>query len=193
MSKLVYMANKYPVLITSVHEYPHKRSNVEDRYRQGEENTLKIAKAISKKLNCGLFSIEEQSEFDPNFEINKPFVKKLNKIITDRKLELVMDIHGLSPKRSMDILIFRDYRFAKSRNYSLALRDFLHLSKDFRHANIQIMSFKKDREFSICSHINTNYRIPALQLEISQDIRMDTQLRNALIKDISKWVVETIS
>jgi hypothetical protein len=178
-----------PFLISSPHEYCHKRPNLTGVYKQGEKYTNRICKDLCKESQSSGILITKDIDYDPNyFKKNRnPYKKEVEKIAKENKCKMFLDIHGLNPSHEYDIGIYYLSRFSKSKNMARELRDILN-SGALKGISIHIFRIPDNGQETLTEFVASKLRIPALQIEIAQYIREDEDLRNSLVKNICNFL-----
>lgn len=137
------------VLVVAGHNFGQGRDG---KIKLADLGTGEVARKICEKFGfLGIISTRDQ--LDPNWYINSPFREKIKEIIKDKKIFLVIDIHGKS----------------------LGSENLLELkgNKKFKEKyNIEVDSFVENKQETLAEELNTTTAV--LQMEIREDGRVRT-------------------
>lgn len=83
---------------------PHGVSQVRlGKLKFKEIGSLATALYLSEKTGSYLIAKTKNNNDDANFDTDCPYRKTLKKLISDKGIKYLIDFHGLSPKRDIDI------------------------------------------------------------------------------------------
>jgi len=94
----VYIKTQSRVLISCPHGVPQTRLG-KSKYQ--EIGALAVTLELAERLNTNLIAKTSNNFDDANFDEVSPYKNKIKKEIAD--IDYIIDIHGLSAKREMDI------------------------------------------------------------------------------------------
>ena len=187
---LEIIQGKQPVLFSAPHAFAHRRPSLSGLYKQGEPWTDEIVKSITHASDCFAILSIKQIDYDPNFyQIQKNLYKKeVNEIMKAKKLKYFFDVHGLSDEHPYDFGIYYVNRYNKSKTLAYDLAQALNKG-GLRNCLIQILNVKKTKGESLTEFVTSKLKVPGLQIEVSRYIREDKDLREALIKNFSDFLL----
>jgi hypothetical protein len=176
---------KTKYLFSAPHPYPHRRPSLARKYKEREEYTDDIVKAICKKTKAFGIYTKDQVDYDPNYHRkNNPYKKEVEKIVNENKIEQFVDIHGLSDEHMIDIAIYYKSRFSNSIKLAKKVMKSLNQGQ-LKGLNIQIFRLPENRQESLTEFSASTLRVPAVQIEIARYIRKDQELREEFVKNLA--------
>jgi hypothetical protein len=176
---------KIKYLFSAPHPYPHRRPSLARKYKEREEYTDDIVKAICKKTKAFGIYTKDQVDYDPNYHRkNNPYKKEVEKIVNENKIEQFVDIHGLSDEHMIDIAIYYKSRFSNSIKLAKKVMKSLNQGQ-LKGLNIQIFRLPENRQESLTEFSASTLRVPAVQIEIARYIRKDQELREEFVKNLA--------
>lgn len=184
---------KFPVLLSAPHVYPHRRPNLGQSYKSGEPITDEIVKEIcAKNSTYGIF-LNDESDFDPNYHLEKsnPYKRKVREVVSDDKIGHFFDIHGLKDGQMYDIGIYYPSGFSRSIKLAREIKEALD-QRELRGCSVAIFRFPKNFQKPLGNFVASKLRVPSVQIEIGRYVREDEQLKKSFIENISD-VVATLS
>lgn len=95
-----YIEGSLSVLVSAPHCQPHLRKG---SYKANEVGTEKLINEIHKRTNCHIIYLEKTSQDDPNYNEKSPYRDTIKKIIKEKNIRYVLDLHGASSKHPFDI------------------------------------------------------------------------------------------
>ncbi len=178
---------KLPILLSAPHVLNHYRSTLTMSYKQAEPYTDEIVKEVARRLNCYAIFATEELDYDPNSSKieNNPYKREVGRIMKEKKIKIILDIHGLSDKHNFDLAIFYATRYRNAKKLAYKIANGLN-KEELREILIQMRNFKDNNNETICEFVNKNYKAIALQLEIARYIREDISLKTKLIHLLSE-------
>lgn len=181
----------YPVLISAPHVFSHKRPSIRGVMKQGEPNTDVLAKLIAQKTGAWVIYLKESStEYDPNYHKleNNLYKAEIKNLVKEKKINTVIDIHGLSDFHHYDLGVFYGMRFRKSRDIAQSLVGELGKKRPLKDLTYCIGYTSKNLQETITEFVNEKLRLPAIQIEIARYIRLDAQLLESMADGISELI-----
>lgn len=96
-----------PILLSAPHTHEHRRPSITLSYKVGEPYTDDIVREICMNTGAWGVILEDGVEYDPNYHKveENPYKKLIADIITNEKIEKVLDFHGLSDEHEYDLSI----------------------------------------------------------------------------------------
>ena len=92
-----------PVILVAAHGIMQKKRN--GRIKLAEPYTRGIARYVSRKTKCYCLVKNEDTGMDPNRQNNDEFKDILCDLVKDKKIGLLIDVHGAKRERDFDIEI----------------------------------------------------------------------------------------
>jgi hypothetical protein len=181
----------YPVLISAPHVFSHKRPSIRGVMKQGEPNTDVLAKMIAQKTGAWVIYLTQSStEYDPNYHKleNNLYKSEIKNLVKEKKINTVIDIHGLNDFHHYDLGVFYGMRFRKSRDIAQSLVSELGKKRPLKDLTYCIGYTSKNLQETITEFVNEKLRLPAIQIEIARYIRLDTQLLESMADGISELI-----
>jgi hypothetical protein len=176
---------KIKYLFSAPHPYPHRRPSLARKYKEKEEYTDDIVKAVCKKTKAFGIYTKDQVDYDPNYHRkNNPYKEEVEKIVNENKIEQFIDIHGLCDEHMIDIAIYYKSRFSNSIKLAKKVMKSLNQGQ-LRGLNIQIFRLPENRQESLTEFGASTLRVPAVQIEIARYIRKDKELREEFVKNLA--------
>lgn len=176
---------KIKYLFSAPHPYPHRRPSLARKYKEKEEYTDDIVKAVCKKTKAFGIYTKDQVDYDPNYHRkNNPYKEEVEKIVNENKIEQFIDIHGLCDEHMIDIAIYYKSRFSNSIKLAKKVMKSLNQGQ-LRGLNIQIFRLPENRQESLTEFSASTLRVPAVQIEIARYIRKDKELREEFVKNLA--------
>lgn len=167
----VYFKTESNILISAPHGVPQTRLGV---YKHEELGSLAFALELSKRLKTNLIAKTKNNFDDVNFDEHSPYKTKIFREIG--KLKYIIDIHGLSARRQIDINLGINFGVNVERN-----------NKIFE----QLVKMLNKNDFSVtidtpfCGNTNTiagtfKDRAWAIQVEINAKITNNPKFKGKL-------------
>jgi hypothetical protein len=181
----------YPVLISAPHVFSHKRPSIRGVMKQGELNTDVLAKLIAQKTGAWVIYLTESStEYDPNYHKleNNLYKSEIKNLVKEKKINTVIDIHGLNDFHHYDLGVFYGMRFRKSRDIAQSLVSELGKKRPLKDLTYCIGYTSKNLQETITEFVNEKLRLPAIQIEIAKYIRFDPELLENMAEGIAQLI-----
>jgi hypothetical protein len=181
-----------PVLLSAPHVYRHYRRNLDRVVKQGEPLTDLIAKQVAINTSSNLISVDMDTDYDPNYDSEKEneYKRKVRKVVKDSRVQLFIDIHGLSDRHSYDFAIFFPLRYTNSKKIAYRLAQELSVGP-LRKSLIMVLNLKDDSQETLTEFSAQKLKIPSIQLEIARYIREDELLRNSVVEGLSRFLLNS--
>lgn len=96
-----YKLGDLPILITAPHTMEQIKKD--GTIKLAEPYTKSIAKYISNKTNCSYLIKTKDTMIDANATEEDEFKRLLLKIVNEKNIKLVLDLHGASREREFDV------------------------------------------------------------------------------------------
>lgn len=168
------------ILISCPHSVDQQRKGI---MKPREVFTGALCKLMHEYTNCYVIYKYHNNGIDDNFVLHTKYKENIGKLIKEKDIKLVIDIHGMVGSMSKR---FRGYHVELGTDSGRNLLGKTYVSEkmiDLFNANgvdkvVVDKKFKASRNYTMAKYISTNYRVPAIQVEISGDFR------NALNYDI---------
>ena len=176
-----------PVILSAPHAVSQKREGI---IKPADLKTGGIVEFISEEINC--FGITRTCNLgdDPNFYndgVSLKYKQEILRLINKYQIKLLLDIHGCSNKHGFDIEIgTNDFKNVKVRECVFIVEKYL--------ATIGIVSvdrvFKSAKEATVSSYVHAKSGISCIQIEISNEIRMNAGKVKNFILVLEKAILE---
>lgn len=186
------------VLISCPHSVDQERKGM---VKPREIYTGALCKLMHKYTNCYAIYKYHNDGIDDNFVLHTKYKEEIGKLIKEKNIKLVIDIHGMVGSMSKR---FRGYHVELGTDSGRNLLGNRYISEkmiDLFNANgvdkvVVDKQFRASRNHTIAKYISTNYRVPSVQVEISGDFRnalnYDTENAKKLLKSF-KDIIEFAS
>lgn len=167
---LIEILGANPILISCPHAVNHPRNG---KLKLADTFTGPIGIQLAELTKSYALIYARTTDEDPNYDNDGPYKKRLAGIVRANRLKFVLDVHGISRTRPMQIAIGtaqgrtvgHDHQLIDSFTASLRRAGFTRILVD--EPNL----YDASRPATITSHSWRELRIPALQIEIQRDFR----------------------
>lgn len=179
------------ILISAPHAFAHKRPSLSSSYKQEEMFTAEMVKEACSLVSCwGIYLNDVSLNYDPNFhKLSKnPYKQMVKEIIEKEKIQLFIDIHGLSDKYDYDFGFSYCKRFEKSKRYAIELMNRIASKDVFNGVNFNLGYMKENDQETLTEFVCKKRRVPAFQVEIARYIRKDLILRKSITHSIAEFI-----
>ena len=187
---IYYKEGNKKIILTSPHTMKQIKSD--GTIKLSEPFTKAINMYISNKLNTYSLIKINDTGIDPNSETEEEFKTKLLKIIKDKDIKLVIDIHGASSDRPFDV------EFGTLNNLSADYSIIKELKEAFEENGINNIEINNPfKGGGITKYIYGNTEIDVIQIEINGNYRNPENgdkiilIVNSLIKFIEQYDIIT--
>jgi len=191
-SSFVYIKGDKPILIVSSHATAHKR---EGKLKSQEIYTGAISVILNSVSGVHSLYTIYASQFDSNYCETTELKQYIGKLVSRYKIKFVLDIHGTGSYRKFDIYpgIGKTDEFLNG--YRFLMTD---LEKVLNENNIKIGGtdvFPAYRQHTVSRFVNSELKIPSMQIEINKKYRdpeSDSHLFEKLINTLVEYL-KTVS
>lgn len=184
------ISGEIPILLSAPHAVNQGRDG---KIKKADIHTGGITEYLCKKCNCyGI--IRNYNELDDpnydNFGVGLAYKEQILKIVKEKNIKLVLDIHGCNSQHNFDFDIGTNNKKNLNGQEKIVkiLKDTLNTIGKTEIDNY----FKASLDGNISKYISHNSNIPSIQLEISSKFRTEKQYLEQFIMSLQK-VIETIS
>ncbi|OGZ57157.1 MAG: hypothetical protein A3F94_02935 [Candidatus Spechtbacteria bacterium RIFCSPLOWO2_12_FULL_38_22] len=186
---------KFPVLISAPHAVPLLKEDKEGPYTKFEKRVSEIVEVLCDEIGVwGIFTQLETGEsilenWDKKvYRVYKKFVRE---IVKENNISLVLDVHG--SKHSRPFLIDYDFIFPQTHKHDQALEELLLKSFEsfFLKEDVSkgfFRSVKGPGSKTLTYHVRRNLDIPAVQLELNEEVRQNEKHFANLILALSRVI-----
>ena len=192
----IYLRGRRKVLITAPHAEEHKRKG---QFKQAERTTGQIATFLSEQYNCHALLTNGRQDHDPSFDaycpltLNTcPFKDKIDAIIKQHGIRLVIDLHLLRQDRPFlfvigtnDELTTLGYAFLtpllKSKLAHIAAEDLCLVNPEF--------GYSARHKAAIARYVSGKHFVPSIQLEINTSLCQEWQEVSLQLADFVRQTV----
>lgn len=185
------ISGKVPVLISAPHVYAHRRPSIRGVLKQGEPRTGELVRDIVSVSGAyGIVSKSTMLDYDPNYNQleNNPYKFAVRELFKEKKVRMLIDIHGLSDHHQYDFGIFYCMRFKRSKDFTYKLLKELSAEKDLKNLSYYVGYTVKNGQETLTEFVSEKLKYPALQLEVARYIREDEKLFKAVEAAISRFI-----
>ena len=162
-----------PVLISCPHSIDQVRNGM---LKPRELYSGALCKLIQEHTNCYAVYKYHNDGIDDNFVLHTKYKESMGKIIRENDIKLVIDIHGMVGSRSKR---FRGYYVELGTDNSRNTLGKPYIAQEMlrifsKHGVGKVVidkKFKASKSHTIAKYTSTNYKVPAIQVEISGDFR----------------------
>lgn len=165
----VFLEGEIPVLVTCPHSTVHVRMGKPKRH---EFYTAALGTILHSALGCHCLYANRRQETDPNYSDDCGFKDSVGKILSERKIELVVDLHGTGNERHEDLFpgVGEDGEFLLGKADIL---DGFYASAEKRGIRAGGPDvFPAARQMTVAKFAARRFSVPAVQVEISDRMRM---------------------
>ncbi len=165
----IFLEGTVPVLVTCPHSTAHRRMG---KLKRHEFYTAALGAVLHIVLGCHCLYSNREQEKDPNYYDDCSFKNKLGEILSERKVDLILDIHGTGNERPQDLFP----GVGKGREFLLSAFDILdkfYLTTE-EHGILAGGTdiFPAAKQMTVAKFAANRFSVPAIQIEISDRLRM---------------------
>lgn len=161
------------VLISCPHSIDQVRNG---RLKPRELYSGALCKLIHQHTNCHAIYKYHNDGIDDNFVLHTKYKENIDRIIKEENIKLVIDIHGMVGSKSRR---YRGYDIELGTDKGRNLLDNKSVSQSMidtfnKYGIEQVVvdkRFKASKKHTISKYVSTNFKTPAIQVEISGDFR----------------------
>ena len=177
-----------PIIISAPHCVEQTRNGM---IKKAEGETGSIAQIIAKDMNCYVIYKTYNNKDDANYDIeNKKNKKELEKLIVDKNIKLLIDLHGAKMESNFDVEIGTDNGINISNKLYIIqeLKQKLH-SNGIKNIT-ENQKFKASSEHTICKYIHEKTKIICIQLEVTGQYRYIKNIDgiNKLVNGLEEFI-----
>ena len=165
----IFLEGTVPVLVTCPHSTAHTRMG---KLKRHEFYTATLGAVLHLILGCHCLYANREQETDPNYYDDCGFKITLGKILSEAKIDLVVDIHGTGNERPEDLFP----GVGTGKEFLLSAPDVL--DKFYLTAEEHGIAaggagiFPAARQMTVAKFVANRFSVPAIQIEISDRLRM---------------------
>lgn len=179
---------KIPIMLSAPHCVKQARNG---KIKQAEGETGAIVQIIAKDTKCYAIYKTYNKNDDANYDIEKnPYKKEIEKIVKERKIKLLLDIHGARNENNFNIDIgTSDGENIKGKEYIVEeLKE--SLARQGIQKIVENSKFKANTIHTISKYIHETTKIPCIQIEIAGRYRYIKNVENIekLINGLEKFI-----
>lgn len=177
------------VLFTAPHAKIHKRPKLSMGYKQAELFTDDIVEKICQNTGAWGIILTSTADYDPNYHKEKrnEFKQEVRRIVKENKIKYFFDIHGVLDDKQYDLGLYYKTQYSRSIKLANLLRE--DIGKDKLYGiSTSILRFLDNDQETLGEFVASKLRVPAIQIEIAKYIRVDEDLRECFIKNVSDIV-----
>ena len=176
-----------PIILSAPHCVKQTRNG---KMKQAEGETGAIVQIIAKDTKCYAIYKTYNNNDDANYDIENPYKNELEKIIKERKIKLLLDIHGARNENDFNIeLGTSDGEKVEGKEY--IIKELKENLKQQGITNIvENTKFKANTIHTISKYIHEKTKIPCIQLEITGRYRYIKNIEGIqkLINGLEKFI-----
>lgn len=179
-----------PILISAPHSVRQIRNG---KIKEKDAYTGPIAIELQKQTNCYCIYKTKNNNDDANYDIkDNKYKEEILKIITQNKIELLLDIHGASDIHGfgVDIATGEGKNINQNKKLVITLKETLE-KHDIKNVEIDKI-FKANSIHTICKTISEIANIPCIELEISRtyrDIKNFNEIKK-VIEGLREYIIK---
>lgn len=165
----IFVEGAVPVLVTCPHSTAHVRMG---KLKRHEFYTAALGAMLHLVLGCHFLYANREQETDPNYYDDCDFKTTLGKILSETGIDLVVDIHGTGNEKPEDLFP----GVGTEREFLLSAPDVLDMfyqtAGEHGIAAGGADIFPAARQMTVAKFAATRFSVPAIQIEISDRLRM---------------------
>ncbi|MCY3826346.1 MAG: gamma-glutamylcyclotransferase [Candidatus Dadabacteria bacterium] len=165
----IFLEGTVPVLVTCPHSTAHTRMG---KLKHHEFYTAALGAVLHLVLGCHCLYANREQGTDPNYYDDCGFKAVLEKVLSERKVDLVVDIHGTGNERSEDLFP----GVGDEREFLLSAPDVLDkfylVAEEYGITAGSADIFPAARQMTVAKFAAKRFSVPAIQVEISDRFRM---------------------
>ncbi len=165
----IFLEGTVPVLVTCPHSTAHTRMG---KLKRHEFYTAALGAVLHLVLGCHCLYANREQETDPNYYDDCGFKAALGRVLSERKIDLVVDIHGTGNERSEDLFP----GVGVGREFLLSAPDVLDkfylVAEEHGITAGSADIFPAARQMTVAKFAAKRFSVPAIQVEISDRFRM---------------------
>ena len=165
----IFLEGTVPVLVTCPHSTAHARMG---KLKRHEFYTAALGAVLHLVLGCHCLYANREQETDPNYYDDCGFKAALGRVLSERKIDLVVDIHGTGNERSEDLFP----GVGVGREFLLSAPDVLDkfylVAEEHGITAGSADIFPAARQMTVAKFAAKRFSVPAIQVEISDRLRM---------------------
>ncbi len=190
--EFLHVEGKFPVLISAPHGAAHTRNG---RYKGEDEYTAAFAQLIAGETGAHCIYARRKSKTDPNVAKDAPYKEKVRKIVREKHIRFVIDLHGMWPHHEAGIeLGTRDGKSCPTQK-ELIVASLKESGFTLDNDN-EFLRLRVDAKFSgngsptrepMVKFVSERLKTPAAQFEINAVNRIAVRRDDAAERDKSFW------
>ena len=165
----VFLEGEVPVLVTCPHSTSHVRAG---KLKRHEFYTAALGTILHSALGCHCLYANRQQETDPNYRDDCGFKTMVAAVLSERNIELVVDLHGTGNERPEDVFpgVGKEGEFLLG---NAAVLDGFYSCAEKRGIRAGSPDvFPAARQMTVAKFSAAKLSVPAVQVEISDRMRM---------------------
>ncbi len=186
---IIFVKGSNDILFSAPHSCKHKRGNF---YKAEEVNTDLLIKEVKKNTDCHIVYLNKKVSYDPNYNYENEYKKKLVKYIEKNNIKYVVDLHGMKNIGRYDLEIGTNH--LKNLNDDEML--FAGIIENIKNSDCKL---KVDKNFkatkrTVSAYLNKMTKIPTLQLELSKNMRTNNFEKSLdMLTNLSEYLINQSS
>ncbi len=165
----IFLEGTVPVLVTCPHSTAHTRMG---KLKRHEFYTAALGAVLHLVLGCHCLYANREQGTDPNYYDDCGFKSVLEKVLSERKIDLVVDIHGTGNEKPEDLFP----GVGAEREFLLSAPDVLDkfylVAEEHGITAGSADIFPAVRQMTVAKFVAKRFSVPAIQIEISDRLRM---------------------
>lgn len=165
----IFLEGTVPVLVTCPHSTAHTRMG---KLKRHEFYTAALGAVLHLVLGCHCLYANREQGTDPNYYDDCGFKAVLGRVLSERKIDLVVDIHGTGNERPEDLFP----GVGDEREFLLSALDVLDkfylVAEEHGITTGSADIFPAARQMTVAKFAAKRFSVPAIQIEISDRLRM---------------------
>ncbi len=171
----IFLEGTVPVLVTCPHSTAHTRMG---KLKRHEFYTAALGAVLHLVLGCHCLYANREQETDPNYYDDCSFKTVLGGVLSEKEIDLVVDIHGTGNEKPEDLFP----GVGTEREFLLSAPDVLDkfylIAEEHGIATGSTDIFPAARQMTVAKFAANRFSVPAIQVEISDRLRMPWRREN---------------
>lgn len=179
-----YIVGRNRVLISAPHGAVHLRG---DNPKEEDEFTAAIARWVASRTSSHVLYLRRKVNFDANWDAYCPYKKEIERIVRNKGIKFVFDIHGAAANKDFGIALGTmcgkscSEEQKKAIIHALNVENFDEKAKGFKRLDNDVTFTGKGRKgaVTITRYVSEQLKIDAVQLELNASLRIPLRREDA--------------
>ncbi len=185
MKEFIIEQGTSQVILSAPHSHQHKRKGVK---KNKDLNTKTIVKKIKELTDCHIIYLDQDINYDPNFDKNSEYKKTLMNYIEKNNIKYMIDIHGMKNNVKTNIDVGTN-KLTTIKNDKEMLDSILKILSS-GYGKVTLDKIFKSSKNTLSKSISDSLNIKTFQLEIGYSLRKEiaTEKKNKKIMPLVNLV-----